>query len=75
MLRRVGKPFLARCIILPSIYLCCGILLLGVSGSASAEGETASNTKNPELRLSLRDAMKAAVDENPNVQLLSLIHI
>ena len=70
ILRQVGKPFRARCIILPSIYLCYGILLLGVSGSASAEGETASNTKNPELRLSLRDAMKAAVDENPNVQLL-----
>ena len=69
MLRRVGKPFLARCIILPSIYLCCGILLLGVSGSASAEGEIASHTKNPELRLSLRDAMKAAVNESPSVQL------
>ena len=52
------------------ICLCWGIIWLGFSGPASAKGEAQPNTKNPELRLSLRDAMKAAVDENPNVQLL-----
>ena len=70
ILRQAGKPLRPRCVMLLSISLCCGTLLLGASVSASAEGEIASHTKNPELRLSLRDAMKAAVDENPNVQLL-----
>ena len=69
ILRQAGKQLWRGCIMLLSVYLCWGILLLGFFGPALAKGEVLSNTKKPELRLSLRDAMKAAVDENPNVQL------
>ena len=85
ILCQVGKLMQIRCIMLISICLCWSIFGVGFPGPASAKGETQPNTKKPELRLSLRDAMKAAVDESPSVQLfqeritqaedLSLIHI
>ena len=69
ILCQVGKLMQIRCIMLISICLCWSIFGVGFPGPASAKGETQPNTKKPELRLSLRDAMKAAVNESPSVQL------
>ncbi len=45
------------------------ILFLGVTSAPAQSGGVASPSL-PELRLSLREAMEAAVDNNPNVRLL-----
>ena len=58
------KPFIQIPIVLSGLFL-----LLSISSLARAQDQAPSSKKAPELRLSLRDAMKAAVDENPNVQL------
>ncbi|MDT7042698.1 TolC family protein [Candidatus Nitronereus thalassa] len=50
-------------------FLACLIVLPGMFSPAFSQDESPPNQKLPELRLSLRDAMKAAVDENPTVQL------
>ena len=44
------------------------LLLSGVSAQAQPGGVVPDSL--PELRLSLREAMEAAVDNNPNVRLL-----
>jgi outer membrane protein len=49
--------------------LACLIFLPGMLNPTFAQDESPSIQKLPELRLGLRDAMKAAVDENPTVQL------
>ena len=46
-----------------------GIGLCGVPGTWSATGSSIASPTVPELRLSLRDAMEAAVDQNPNILL------
>lgn len=47
----------------------CLILLFVLSHPAWAKNDPPSGAKTTELRLSLHDAMKAAVNENPTVQL------
>lgn len=47
--------------------VCFGLV---ASGGRSAGAEEASGTGSPELRLSLRDAIEAAIDNNVNVRLL-----
>ena len=49
--------------------LACLMVLPGIFSLAYSQDESPRIQKSPELRLSLRDAMKAAVDENPTVQL------
>ncbi len=61
--RRI-RPLLARVMVLGSL-----VLLANMSSLVLAQEDSPSTKKPPELRLSLRDAMKAAVDENPTVQL------
>ena len=51
------------------IWLSSVCVLLTFSGPVLAEDESPSKIKSLKLRLSLQDAMKAAIDENPNVQL------
>ena len=51
------------------IFLGVLVFLSGISTFALGQDDSPSIQKNPELRLSLHDAMKAAVDENPTVQL------
>jgi len=58
------QPFIRRFIFLSGLFL-----LSGIPTFALAQDDSPSIHKHPELRLSLRDAMKAAVDENPTVQL------
>lgn len=53
-----------------SILLGFLIFLSGTFDFVSAQDAVSASQKTPELRLSLRDAMKAAVDDNPTVQLL-----
>lgn len=48
--------------------LVCGLMLCAIPGAAVAAEE--SGTVPPELRLSLRDAIQAAIDNNVNVRLL-----
>lgn len=52
-----------------ALFLAGTFLLSSIGSPALALDESPANQKPPELRLSLRDAMKAAVDENPTVQL------
>ena len=61
--RRI-RPLLTRVMVLGSL-----VLLANMSSLVLAQEDSPSTEKPPELRLSLRDAMKAAVDENPTVQL------
>lgn len=58
------QPHMPATLFLASIFL-----LFNVEGPVFAQDESPSSPKPPELRLSLHDAMKAAVDENPTVQL------
>ncbi len=54
------------------VAVCLGILLCGSDGTRAATDKPASVPDKkafPELRLSLRDAMQAAVDQNPAVQI------
>ncbi len=61
---RDDKSFLASL-----IFFSCLVSLTNMANPVLAKEEPSLNPKPPELRLSLRDAMKAAIDENPNVQL------
>lgn len=52
-----------------TLFLASIFFLSGIDRPVFAQDESPSSQKPPELRLSLHDAMKAAVDENPTVQL------
>lgn len=65
----VNKKWPARPHIPTAIFLASIFLLFSVESPVFAQDESPSSAKSPELRLSLRDAMKAAIDENPTVQL------
>jgi len=68
-LHHASKPWRIQPCIRPFIFLGGLVLLSGISIPALAQDDSPSIQKHPELRLSMRDAMKAAVDENPTVQL------
>jgi len=69
ILYHVGRPWHIQTFIRRFIFLGGLFLLSGISTPALAQDDSPSIQKHPELRLSMRDAMKAAVDENPTVQL------
>lgn len=67
MLRKNPKPFgqgTRRCACMCGLFFLCS-----VPSFVFAQDDPPVKNKPPELRLSLRDAMQAAVDENPDVQL------
>ncbi len=64
-----SKPWRIQPFIRPFIFLGGLVLLSGISSPALAQDDSPSIKIPSELRLSLQDAMKAAVDENPTVQL------
>ncbi len=68
-LPHASKPWHIQPFIRSFIFLSGLFVLSGISTVALAQDDSSSIQKHPELRLSLRDAMKAAVDENPTVQL------
>jgi outer membrane protein TolC len=68
-LHHASRPWHIRLFIRSFIFLGGLFLLSGISTSALAQDDYPSIQKHPELRLSMREAMKAAVDENPTVQL------
>ena len=64
-----SKPWRIQPCIRPFIFLGGLVLLSGISSPALAQDDSPLIKIPSELRLSLQDAMKAAVDENPTVQL------
>ena len=64
-----SKPWRIQPCIRTFIFLGGLVLLSGISSPALAQDDSPSIKIPSELRLSLQDAMKAAVDENPTVQL------
>jgi len=64
-----SKPWRIQPCIRTFIFLGSVVLLSGISSPALAQDDSPSIKIPSELRLSLQDAMKAAVDENPTVQL------
>jgi len=64
----MASPFTKALRLLMVVYaVCCGVN--SVAGAAPLEASTAQDP--PELRLSLREAMDASVDQNPTVRLFN----
>jgi len=66
---RWGWASSVRTFLRTSTWLGCCAILISVANPALAQDQPTGHPALPTLRLSLHDAMKAAIDENPNVQL------